>query len=76
MTKKDKQRIIQTIADEYGFQKNKITLLETSGIEPTTEICYVRFSVCLVEYAMCFDYSKCAYRLEVVDTLGLVSINE
>lgn len=76
MTKKDKQRIIGTIADEYGFQKSKIILLETSGIEPSTEVQYVRFSVCFIEYAMYFDYQKCAYRLEIVDTLGLVTINE
>ena len=76
MTKTEKQRIIETIADEFGFQKQKITLLETSGIEPSTEICYVRFSVCFIEYAMYFDYTKCTYRLEIVDTLGIVTINE
>ena len=76
MTKKDKQKLVQTISDEFGFQKSKITLLETSGIEPTTEIQYVRFSVCFIEYAMYFDYQKCTYRLEIVDTLGLVTINE
>lgn len=75
MTKTEKQRLIETIADEFGFQKSKITLLETSGFVAGV-LEYVRFSVCFIEYAMYFDYTKCTYRLEVVDTLGLVTINE
>lgn len=58
MTKKDKQKLVQTISDEYGFQKSKIILLETNGIELTSEIRYVRFSVCFIEYAMYFDYQN------------------
>ena len=75
MTQKDKQRMEQIIAEEFGFQKQKITLLETSGFVSGV-IEYVRFSVCFIEYAMYYDYIKCTYRLEVVDTLGLVTINE
>ena len=75
MTKKDKQKIVQIISEEYGFQKSKIILLETSGFNAGV-IEYVRFSVCFIEYAMYFDYKKCTYRLEIVDTLGLVTINE
>ena len=75
MTQKDKQRMKQIIAEEYGFQKSKIALLETSGFVSGV-IEYVRFSVCFIEYAMYYDYIKCTYRLEVVDTLGLVTINE
>lgn len=76
MTNAEKQRIKQEIAYEFGFQATKITLLETSGYTTTGVIQYVRFSVCFIEYAMYFDYTKCTYRLEVVDTLGLVTINE
>ena len=75
MTKTEKQLLIEKIADEFGFQEQKITLLETSGFVAGV-IEYVRFSVCFIEYAMYFDYTKCTYRLEVVDTLGLVTINE
>ena len=75
MTQKDKQRMKQIIAEEFGFQKSKIALLETSGFVGGV-IEYVRFSVCFIEYAMYYDYIKCTYRLEVVDTLGLVTINE
>lgn len=75
MTKAEKQLLIETIANEFGFQESKIALLETSGFVSGV-IEYVRFSVCFIEYAMYFDYNKYTYRLEVVDTLGLVTINE
>lgn len=75
MSKKDKHNLVQIINDEYGFQKSKIILLETSGFNAGV-VEYVRFSVCFIEYALYFDYQKCTYRLEIVDTLDLVTINE